>query len=73
MADLGLWSPRSQNRDRGHPATVLENETNLVERNPLVLGSMELPGGTRRLEIAVVTEAVKERMELDAEAIECPL
>ena len=39
--------------------TTLESTSTLAPGKPLVLGSMDLPGGTRRQEVEVVAEAVR--------------
>lgn len=38
---------------------VLQDQSAMVPGRPVVLGSMEMPGGGRRIEVSVIAEAVK--------------
>ncbi len=58
QSSLADEKPSTSGQDPVIRQTVLEETSILMPGKPLVLGSIDLPGGTRKLEIAVVAEPV---------------
>lgn len=59
QSSLAEEKPGASAQDPVIRQTVLEETSILVPGTPLLLGSLDLPGGTRKLEIAVLAEPVK--------------